>query len=172
MDWKSHYGPVEKLNFYKHGCFKQIHFSSVYIAFFSILTFVIFNKLSCEELHDEILVMGNLYTRFKDLVIFCGQQGRMLPGKLPLYNSFPLSVGESCDYYEILLGGLCCIIWIPWMKEPGGLQSMGSQRVGHDWATSLSLSYGKKSFADVIKVTHKLINGEISRWAWSNLGSP
>ena len=28
---------------------------------------------------------------------------------------------------------------IPWMEEPGGLQSMGSQRVGHDWATSLSL---------------------------------
>ena len=25
------------------------------------------------------------------------------------------------------------------MGEPGGLQSMGSQRVGHDWATSLSL---------------------------------
>ena len=28
---------------------------------------------------------------------------------------------------------------IPWMEEPGRLQSMGSQRVGHDWATSLSL---------------------------------
>ena len=28
---------------------------------------------------------------------------------------------------------------IPWMEEPGGLQSMGSQRVGHDWETSLSL---------------------------------
>ena len=28
---------------------------------------------------------------------------------------------------------------IPWMEEPGGLQSMGSQRVGHNWATSLSL---------------------------------
>ena len=27
---------------------------------------------------------------------------------------------------------------IPWMEEPGGLQSMGSLRVGHDWATSLS----------------------------------
>ena len=24
---------------------------------------------------------------------------------------------------------------IPWMEEPGRLQSMGSQRVGHDWAT-------------------------------------
>ena len=29
---------------------------------------------------------------------------------------------------------------IPWTEEPDRLQSMGSQRVGHDWATSLSLS--------------------------------
>ena len=28
---------------------------------------------------------------------------------------------------------------IPWMEEPGGLQSMGSLRVRHDWATSLVL---------------------------------
>ena len=28
-------------------------------------------------------------------------------------------------------------VWrIPWTEEPGGLQSMGSQRVGHDWATN------------------------------------
>ena len=28
---------------------------------------------------------------------------------------------------------------IPWTEELEGLQSMGSQRVGHDWGTSLSL---------------------------------
>ena len=28
---------------------------------------------------------------------------------------------------------------IPWTEEPGRLQSMGSLRVEHDWATSLSL---------------------------------
>ena len=28
---------------------------------------------------------------------------------------------------------------MPWTEKPGGLQSMGSLRVGHDWATSLSL---------------------------------
>ena len=28
---------------------------------------------------------------------------------------------------------------IPWMEAPGGLQSMGLLRVGHDWANSLSL---------------------------------
>jgi len=27
---------------------------------------------------------------------------------------------------------------IPWIEEPGGLQSMGSLRVRHDWATLLS----------------------------------
>jgi len=27
----------------------------------------------------------------------------------------------------------CILAWrIPWTEEPGGLQSMGSQRVGHD----------------------------------------
>ena len=30
------------------------------------------------------------------------------------------------------------LVWkIPWTEEPGSLQSMGSQRVRHDWATSL-----------------------------------
>ena len=33
------------------------------------------------------------------------------------------------------------IVWkIPWTEEPGRLQSVGSQRVGHDWATSLHLA--------------------------------
>ena len=26
---------------------------------------------------------------------------------------------------------------IPWTEEPGGLQSVGLQRVGHDWATNI-----------------------------------
>ena len=30
------------------------------------------------------------------------------------------------------------LVWkIPWMEEPGRLQSKGSQRVGHDWAALL-----------------------------------
>ena len=33
---------------------------------------------------------------------------------------------------------------IPWAEEPGRLQSMGSQRVGHNWATSPSLSINRK----------------------------
>ena len=32
----------------------------------------------------------------------------------------------------------------PWTEEPGGLQSIGLQRVGHNWATKLSTSLVKK----------------------------
>ena len=28
---------------------------------------------------------------------------------------------------------------IPWIEEPGGLQSMGSQRIRHDWANTFTL---------------------------------
>ena len=28
---------------------------------------------------------------------------------------------------------------IPWIEEPGGLQSMGSQRAGHDFVTEHTL---------------------------------
>ena len=30
---------------------------------------------------------------------------------------------------------------VPWTEEPGGLQSMGSLRVGHYWATSLTFHF-------------------------------
>ena len=36
---------------------------------------------------------------------------------------------------------------IPWTEEPGGLQSMGSQRFWHDWETTLS-------FREITWVTH------------------
>ena len=54
---------------------------------------------------------------------------------------------------------------IPWAVEPGGLQSMGSQRVGHDWATSLSLSVvSPKSREDTV-----LQDGGSSPCCWTML---
>ena len=45
------------------------------------------------------------------------------------------------DYLEkVMAPHSSTLAWkIPWAEEPGRLQSMGSLRVGHDWATSLSL---------------------------------
>ena len=46
------------------------------------------------------------------------------PGSIPGLGRFP---GEGMATHSSTLA------WkIPWMEEPGGLQSMGLQRVGHD----------------------------------------
>ena len=49
----------------------------------------------------------------------------------------------------------------PWTEEPGGLQSRGSQRVGHDWATSLSLSQHCLWASQAILVVKNLPTGNI-----------
>ena len=42
---------------------------------------------------------------------------------------------------------------IPWREEPGGLQSTGSKRVRHDWATSLSFSHPYVTTGKTIALT-------------------
>ena len=53
------------------------------------------------------------------------------------------SLGREDPLEEEMATHSSILAWrIPWMEEPGGLQSTGSHRVGHDRATSLSLSPG------------------------------
>ena len=59
---------------------------------------------------------------------------------------------------------------IPWMEEPGGLQSTGSQRVRHDWATSLSLMFSfvrnpRSVFPSGCSLRAPISEGECSCWA-------
>ena len=52
------------------------------------------------------------------------------------------SAGTSKRMADWFVGNCCAstLAWkIPWAEKPGRLQSMGSLRAGHDWATSLSL---------------------------------
>ena len=44
-------------------------------------------------------------------------------------------------------------------EEPGRLRSMGSQRVGHDWATSLSLSCPEQTLSKLLN-SSKLLKNE------------
>ena len=52
------------------------------------------------------------------------------------------SLGEEDLLEKEMATHSSILAWkIPWMKEPSRLLSMGSQRVGHNWAASLSLSF-------------------------------
>ena len=73
----------------------------------------------------------------------CGSDGKKSaynagdPGSTPGSKRSP--GGEGMAAYSSMLA------WeIPCTEEPGGLQSMGSQRVGHDWATKQQQQKRKK----------------------------
>ena len=49
------------------------------------------------------------------------------------------SLGCCCVPLATMAPHSSTVAWkIPWTEHPGRMQSMGSQRVGHDWATLLS----------------------------------
>ena len=57
---------------------------------------------------------------------------------LPAMQETPLqSLGQEDTLEEKMATYSSILPWrIPWTEETGGLQSMGLQRVGHDWATN------------------------------------
>ena len=62
-------------------------------------------------------------------------------GKASVYNAIP-GLGRSLEKEMAI--HFRTIAWkTPWTEEPGRLQPMGSQRVGHDWATSLYIILNK-----------------------------
>ena len=61
------------------------------------------------------------------------------------------------------------LVWkLPWTEEPGRLQSMGSLRVGHDWATSLSLFTFHFHALDKEMATHS----SVLAWRIPGMGEP
>ena len=57
-----------------------------------------------------------------------------------IYNNEYLYYGISLRSEKAMAAHSSTLAWkIPWTEEPGRLQSMGSLRVVHNWATSLSL---------------------------------
>ena len=76
-----------------------------------------------------------------DLNLHYPSEGRVLhQGQMLNVNLDGLRVGWGVSSEKAMAPHSRTLAWkIPRMEEPGGLQSMGSRRVGHDRATSLSL---------------------------------
>ena len=67
------------------------------------------------------------------------QRLKRLPG---MQETWVRSLGWEDPLEKEMATYSSTLAWrIPWREEPGRLQSMGSQGVGHDWVTSLSFLY-------------------------------
>ena len=56
----------------------------------------------------------------------------------PMRETRVRSLGQKDPLEKEMVTHSSILAWrIPWMEKPGRLQSTGSQRVGHNWATSL-----------------------------------
>ena len=78
------------------------------------------------------------YLSCASLTSLVAQMVKHLP---TMWETWVRSLGQEDPLEKDMATHSSTLAWkIPWMEERGRLQSMGSQRVGHDWTTSLSLS--------------------------------
>ena len=71
----------------------------------------------------------------------CGSRDSLLTQmvkSLPaMWETLVWSLGQEDPLEKEIAAHSSILAWkTPWMEEPGGLPSMGLQRVGHDWTTS------------------------------------
>ena len=58
---------------------------------------------------------------------------QMVKSQLAMQGTRVQSLGQEDPLENEIATHLSILAWkIPWSEEPGGLQSMGSQRVGHN----------------------------------------
>ena len=84
-------------------------------------------------------LISNIYTFFLYLASLVAQTVKRLPA---IWETQVRFLGWEDPLEEEMATHSSTLSWkIPWTEEPGGLQSMRSQRVGHDWMASLSFLF-------------------------------
>ena len=75
--------------------------------------------------------------------------------RLPaMQETWVRSLGQEDPLEKEMATHSSTVAWrIPWREEPDRLQSMGLQRVGHDWVTLLSLSMQNMTFKNILNMT-------------------
>ena len=75
---------------------------------------------------------------------------RLVENLPAMWQTWVQSLGQEDPLENGMATQSSILAWrIPWTEEPGGLQIMGSQRVGHDWATN-SFTY-RSCFSSQLK---------------------
>ena len=101
--------------------------------FWKIFSWSILDFQCCANLHCTAKWLSFTHIDILFQIIFC--YGLSLNVE---YISFCYTLGPCSD--KAMAPHSSPLVWkIPWTEEPGRLRSMGSRRVGYNWASSLSL---------------------------------
>ena len=104
---------------------------------------VISDPLLPHGLYQNLLCMWN--SPGKNTGMGCHFLLQMVKNLPAIWETWVWSLGPEDSLEKEVATHSSILAWkIPRTEEPSGLQSTGSQRVGHDWATSLSLQFHRK----------------------------
>ena len=81
--------------------------------------------------------LGTLFTLDEVHGPWASLVAQMVNNLPPMQESWVWSLGQEDPLEKGMATHSSILAWrIPWTEEPGRLQSMGSQRVGHDWTVN------------------------------------
>ena len=73
----------------------------------------------------------------RDYIVSCSLQKIFIVPYTIMQETWVQSLGREDSLEQGMVTHSSILAWrIPWTEEPGGVQSMGLQRVGHNWATN------------------------------------
>ena len=113
-------------------------------------TWISFHKMKREKRWKSSKLVASFTNCFRiRWASSLAQRLKRLPG---MRETWVRSLGGEDPLEKEMATHSSTLAWrIPWREEPGRLQSMGSQRAGHDWVTSLHL------IVDILNIQHNLL---------------
>ena len=82
-----------------------------------------------------------IYNSLYPILLWAPLVAQMVKNPLAMQGTCVRSLGWENPQEKGMATQSCILAWkIPWTEEPGGLQSMGFQRVRHNWATEHMLT--------------------------------
>ena len=86
------------------------------------------------DMYQVIELLNHMINLYYSLASLVAQMVKCLPA---VHETQVRFLGWEDPLEKEMATSSSTLAWkIPWMKEPGRLQSTGSQRMGHNWATS------------------------------------
>ena len=118
---------------------------------------------------ERVQIFTSMYQRFK--CKYCWYSASLVAQAVKhlstMQETWVQSLGQEDHLEKEMAIHSSTIAWkIPWTEEPGRLQSMGPQRVGHNWATSLSISYNIFGEGNGNPLQCSCLENPLDRGAW------